>query len=307
MTGGAGFIGSHLVDQLILTGHEVIVVDNLSTGTLRNINAKAQLNNIDVTDMLLCSAFEKCGHIDAVVHFAAQPSVAVSWKCVFEDAHVNIGGTVNVLDCCRRYGVGHIVFASSAAIYGHAIELPITEDTLTAPMSPYAAAKLSAEEYIKMYGREYGINTCIMRFANVYGPRQNASGESGVVSIFASALVSGQPVRITGDGLQTRDFIYVADVAAAVLRSLAARSSGVYNISTNSEISVADVFRIMCKAADANTSVIWCDESPGDVRNSRLDNQLAKNQLGWEPLVAFEDGVRATIRYFQLASNRSIT
>lgn len=303
MTGGAGFIGSHLVDQLIRTGHEVVVVDNLSTGSLDNIDRRAEFYNMDVADMLLCDVFEKCGDIDAVVHLAAQPSVVVSWKDVFEDAHVNIGGTINVLDCCRRYGVGHIVFASSAAVYGYATQLPVAEDAPTAPMSPYAIAKLAGEEYVKTYCREYGISASIMRFANVYGPRQNSAGESGVISIFASAIVSGQPVRITGDGFQTRDFIYVGDVVTAVLRSLDAQLLGVYNISTNTETSIIDVYRTMCKAAGTNVSIIWRPELPGDIRNSRLDNRLAQSQLGWEPQVAFEDGARATIKYVQLAGN----
>jgi UDP-glucose 4-epimerase len=290
VTGGAGFIGSHVVDALLARGDEVAVIDSLARGKGENVAAGAELHARDIREPLddLFDAVRP----EAVYHLAAQVDVRVSVERPVADADVNVLGTVQILEAARRHGA-QVVFASTGgAIYGEC-EVAAGEDSPLEPLSPYGTGKLAAEEYIRSYNRLYGTRHIALRYGNVYGPRQDPHGEAGVVAIFLGALARGEQARIYGDGLQTRDYVYVGDVANATTATLG-QDSGVYNIGTGRETSVVDLYALCAKVAGSDTPAEHAPARLGELQRSFLDPTRAAESLGFTAMVALEDGLRAT-------------
>lgn len=296
VTGGAGFIGSHIVDQLISAENKVVVVDDLSIGSLGNVNKQAQLVQLSVlADSLLELFRQEC--FDAVVHLAAQTIVSVSLEHPDLDAKVNVLGTLQVLEGCRQTGVKRIVFASSAAVYGDVSVLPVPEQAATQPTSFYGLSKLTVERYIQMYRELYGLNYQVLRYANVYGERQGDRGEGGVVSIFARGMSKKTPLTIYGDGEQTRDFVYVGDVAAANVAAINSRSTDqILNISTQTETSVNQLASLLKNISGYTGAIDSQPARPGDILRSMLCNDQARCNLGWIPQTSLQDGLTKTFK-----------
>ncbi len=307
VTGGAGFIGSHVVDRLLAAGHVVHVVDNLSTGRRRPAGADAHLHVLDVRssrlDLRSTRLLELFKEVrpGAVVHLAAHADVRRSIADPVFDADVNVLGTLHVLECCRRAGVGHVVFASSGgALYGDRAPVPTPETAPERPASPYGVSKLAAERYIAAWAALTGATAVILRYANVYGPRQYAFGEAGVVAIFAARMASGEPCVITGDGEQTRDFVYVEDVADATVRALGlAEAPGPINIGTGVETSINTLYRRLRAATGRDTAAArYGPAAPGEQRRSALDVALAERALDWAPATPLHVGLVKTLEHF---------
>lgn len=300
VTGGAGFIGSHTADLLIGKGYKATVLDNLSTGKRENINKKAKFIFGDLADA--DKNIKKFKNIDAVIHCAAQISVAKSVENPVDDALNNVLGALKILEMCRKLKIKKFVFASTGgAIYGNAKKLPISENQAEAPESPYAVSKRAVEMYMDFYRKTYGIDCISLRYANVYGPRQDYLGEAGVIAIFINKLLRNQTPIINGDGRQTRDFVYVEDVAEANLKALEKKTlSKKINIGTGVQTSIngllSKIKKIMGKE---NIKPIHGEGKKGEVRFSSLDIKLAKKELGWEPKVNIEDGLSRTIEWFR--------
>jgi UDP-glucose 4-epimerase len=290
VTGGAGFIGSHVVDALVARGDEVHVVDSLATGKRENVPEQAELHERDVREPL-AELFDAVGP-DAVFHLAAQADVRVSVDRPAFDAEVNVVGTLNVLEAARPHQA-QVVFASTGgAIYGECDE-PAPESAPREPISPYGTAKLCGEEYLQMYNRLYGTTHVSLRYGNVYGPRQDPHGEAGVVAIFLGALARGEKPRIFGDGLQTRDYVYVGDVARATVSALGQRG-GIFNVGTGRETSVVELFELCRRVAGSETDALHAEPRLGELRRSSLDPALAATELGFTAMVGLEDGLHAT-------------
>jgi UDP-glucose 4-epimerase len=290
VTGGAGFIGSHVVDALVARGDEVAVVDSLVHGKEENVSSGATLHVRDIREPL-DDLFDEV-QPEAVFHLAAQADVRVSVEQPVDDAAVNVLGTVRVLEAARRHGA-QVVFASTGgAIYGERDE-PATEDAPCEPLSPYGAAKLAGEEYIRTYNRLYGTRHIALRYGNVYGPRQDPHGEAGVVAIFLGALARGDRARIFGDGLQTRDYVYVGDVARATT-STVGQDQGVYNVGTGRETSVVELYELCARVAGSEAEPEHAPARLGELRRSSLDPTRAADDLGFTAMVDLEDGLRAT-------------
>ena len=305
VTGGAGFIGSHVVDELLRRKHRVTIVDNFCTGRRENVHVDANLVNLDIAQDDLNSLFS-AERFDFVIHLAAQTAVPKSLTEPDYDCRVNILGTVNVLEASRKTGVKRVVFASSAAVYGNTDSFPIVETTATKPTSFYGLSKMVAENYLNLYWETFGLEAIVLRFANVYGERQGDSGEGGVVSIFARKLFSNQLISIFGDGGQTRDFIYVKDVAAANCAALTATcSNGTFNISTGTEISVNQLADMMMKIAGKEPEMVYAPARKGDIYRSSLDNTAAIQCLGWQPKTNMLSGLTATYDYLSPKGNLS--
>jgi UDP-glucose 4-epimerase len=290
VTGGAGFIGSHVVDALLARGDEVAVIDSLARGKEENVAAGAELHVRDIREPLddLFDAVRP----EAVYHLAAQVDVRVSVERPVDDADMNVLGTVRVLEAARHHGA-QVVFASTGgAIYGEC-EVAAREDSPLEPLSPYGTGKLAAEEYIRSYNRLYGTRHIALRYGNVYGPRQDPHGEAGVVAIFLGALARGEQARIYGDGLQTRDYVYVGDVARATTSTLG-QDSGVYNVGTGRETSVVDLYALCTKVAGSDISAEHAPARLGELQRSFLDPTQAAESLGFTAMVDLEDGLRAT-------------
>ncbi len=293
--GGAGFIGSHLVDRLVLSSAEVLVVDDLSTGQRNNVNPSARFCLLDICDPALGDVVSSWGKPDAVALLAAQTSVGRSCAEPLEDARTNILGLINAIGICARLGIPYVLFSSSAAVYGEPEQLPVDETCVTRPQCPYATSKLSGELYLQSLALPAGITACIMRFSNVYGPRQRSDGEAGVVSIFADHFARSKRVTVYGDGSQTRDFIYVEDVVAAMVRAIERRAGGLFNISTNTSTSVLDLYRTMGDITGYQVPIDFRPARPGDMLHSRLDNRRATEALDWSPRTDLRSGLERTI------------
>jgi UDP-glucose 4-epimerase len=305
ITGGAGFIGSHVADALILAGHTVAIVDDLSTGNRAWLPPKAAFYELDIRSEELGKVFA-AERPDAVSHLAAQASVGRSVTDPAFDASVNIGGGLNLLDCCRRFDVRRMIYSSSGgAGYGDTDLIPTSEDHPTRPASPYGITKVAMEQYLEAWGAVWGMSGVSLRYANVYGPRQNPHGEAGVVAIFCSRLLAGQPLVINGDGHQTRDFVHVSDVAAANLLALErADVAGQVNIGTGVETSVNAICDGLSKAAGSRVETVHAPERPGEQRRSCLSPKLAERLLGWRPTVLLDDGLAQTLEHFRKESGR---
>ncbi len=300
VTGGAGFIGSHIVDGLIEDGYEVVIVDDLSAGNERNINSKARFHKLDIKDAGLESVF-KVERPDYVCHQAAQKDVRVSVSDPIYDAKINILGTINILQNCIKYNVEKIVFASTGgAIYGEQDIFPAPETHPTRPISPYGITKLVAEHYMYYYKTVQGLDYVSLRYANVYGPRQDPSGEAGVVAIFIQKMMRGENPVINGDGEQTRDFVYVGDVARAnILAIKNAAADNIFNIGTGIEISVKGVFNHIREIVNPNIEEKHGPAKAGEQQRSVIDFSMAMKKLSWKPEVLLNDGLMKTFEYFK--------
>lgn len=307
ITGGAGFIGSNLADALISAGHDVGIIDNLSTGKRAQVPPAAWFRELDILDDTLPDAMSDFGP-DAVVHLAAQASVPVSIKDPQFDWNVNADGTRIVADAAASAGAHRVISASSAAVYGEPSEVPLREDSDTEPEVPYGASKLAAEKLLAAMLAPRGVDYASFRFANVYGPRQDALGEGGVVAIFCHRAAAGETLVVNGDGTQTRDFVYVGDLVGAVMAALASETplalaeGSAYNISTGVETSVNDLVGALRGACGCELAVENGPEREGDVARSALDPGRAERVFGWSAGTPLPDGLRATWEWF--ASSR---
>ena len=304
VTGGAGFIGSSVVDGLLAAGHEVTVIDDLRHGTAHNLTAaletgRVALHEVDVTGPDLAPAVSAAAP-EVIFHLAAQVDVRTSVANPVEDARQNVLGTIAVAEAARQAAVRKIVFASSGgSIYGTPARLPVAEDTPVHPESPYAAAKVSGELYLETYRTLHGLDCTHLALANVYGPRQDPRGEAGVVAIFAAALLSGGATRVYGDGGNTRDYVYVGDVVAAFLAAAGSAGSGRrFNIGTGMQTSDRELHRLVADATGAPDEPLAPPARPGDVRASALDGSAARRELGWSPQVSVAEGIRRTVEWF---------
>lgn len=304
VTGGAGFIGSHLTEELVRRGHQVRVADDLSTGKRSNLDhvPGVELLEGDLAD--LDFAHRAAAGCDYVLHQAAMPSVPRSVKDPITSNRANVDGTLNVLVASRDAGVKRLVFAGSSSAYGNTPTLPKREDMPTSPLSPYALQKVVGEQYLQLFTHLYGLETVSIRYFNVFGPRQDPSSPySGVISVFASALIEKRSPKIYGDGEQTRDFTYVANVVDGVLRACDApgASGEVINVATEGRISLNQLFRTMRDLIGASVEPIYEPERAGDVRDSQADITKARQILKYEPIVSFEEGLRRTVEWYRTA------
>lgn len=293
VTGGAGFIGSHIVDQLIDNHDQVVIVDNLSTGKEEHVNPEAEFYRINLTDHALSNVLLK-ERPEVVIHQAAQTQVQQSIKDPLLDANSNIMGTINLLEACRLSGVKKVIFASSAAVYGNPKHLPINEEHPIRPLSGYGIGKFTAEQYLRIYHNLYGIEYTILRYANVYGLRQDAKGEGGVISIFMNQLAHQQPIMIFGDGEQTRDYIYVEDVARANIAAIHRGSGEIVNIGTGVSTSINELVDLLVEVTGNQVVKEYKEARSGDIKDSSFDNNKAKTVLNWEPRVELLEGLRKT-------------
>lgn len=299
VTGGAGFIGSHVVDALLRRGDEVVVLDNLSSGRREHVAPRAELVEGDVRDSeAVAEAFGRA-RPDVCFHFAAQADVRVSVERPEYDCEVNVFGTVRILEAARKAGAGLIFASTGGAIYGEC-ETPAAESSARLPLSPYGASKLAAEEYLQTYRRLYGCRNVALRFGNVYGPRQDPHGEAGVVAIFLGLLAKGDQPKIFGDGTQTRDYVYVGDVVRATLAA-ADHPGGVFNVGTGRETSVVELFEACRRVAGSTSQAAFAPPRPGELLRSVLDPELAAAELGFRAETTLEDGLRATWRWIRQA------
>jgi len=302
VTGGAGFIGSTLVDRLVDEGWEVLVIDDLSTGHVDHLRearsrGRVGLHTIDVRDDDCVVAAEHF-HPDVVFHLAAQVSVPTSVADPRRDADINLVGTINVLEAARRSGAARVVLTGSAATYGSGVKLPAKESYARRPESPYGASKKAVEDYARVYLAQYGLEFVVLTPANVYGPRQNASGEGGVVAVFSDAITAGRQPTIYGDGNATRDFVYVDDVADAFLRAASRGNGRNLNLSTGIETSVRGLYDALANAAGFRKEPRYNVGRPGDVARSVLDPSAAKRYLDWEAWTSLDDGLERTLEWY---------
>lgn len=295
VTGGAGFIGSHLLQLLQgQQGVEVVVYDNLSSGRREHVPKGIRLVEGDVRDAEGLARLFASEGFDSVVHLAAQTMVPYSLSHPEEDCQINLLGLINILECCRKYTVKHIVFSSSAAVYGDNLNIPLHEEEKPMPTSAYGITKMASEHYLRMYHDLYGLNTTVLRFANVYGERQGAGGEGGVVSIFCKLLAAGQGVTVFGNGEQTRDFVYAGDIAEALWRGSQLEGHHVINISTQKETTVNQLLAAFKQAVDREFPVQYAPIREGDIFRSVLANGRCVELLGFCPAMNLQEGVART-------------
>ena len=298
VTGGAGFIGSHVVDAYVRMGHHVAVVDDLSTGRLQNLNPYVSFYEMDIRDPAVADVFDS-EHPDVVNHHAAQVDVRRSTDEPVFDADVNVLGTLRLLQESARTGVRHFVYISSGgAVYGEPDRLPVDESHPIEPVCAYGASKRAAELYVALYGQTYGLDWTVLRYANVYGPRQDPYGEAGVVAIFAQRMLRGSPCVINGDGYQERDFVYVADCVRANELVLDGTASGAsYNISTGVPSSVNELFESLAQVTGYARPPVYGPAKKGETYRIYLDASRARKDLGWEPQVSLEEGLGWTVSH----------
>ena len=300
VTGGAGFIGSHVVDLYIERGHEVVVVDDLSTGTSSNLNPAAAFYEMDIRDPELAKVFER-EKPDVVNHHAAQMDVRRSVDDPIYDADINILGSLWLLEHSRQVGVKQFIYISSGgAVYGEPEYLPCDESHPINPICQYGASKHTVEHYLYMYRVNYGMEFTVLRYANVYGPRQNPHGEAGVVAIFTGQMLEGQQVVINGDGNQTRDFVYVADCASANLLALNAGSvDGVFNVGSGRETSINEIFSELKSVTNYGLAPVYGPAKLGETRSIYLDVNKAERELGLRPTIGLEEGLKRTVAHYR--------
>ncbi len=307
VTGGAGFIGSHVSDLLLANGFEVTIIDNLVSGNRDQVPKAATFHEMDITDERASRLVKESG-FDVICHLAAQIDVRKSVTDPAYDSRVNIGGTLNLLEAVRQSGKRstRFVFSSTGgAVYGDLVAPPTSEEAPKDPQSPYGTAKLSVEYYMGYYARVHGLETVALRYSNVYGPRQDPHGEAGVVAIFCNRLLDGTPLTIFGDGKQTRDYVYVGDVARAnllgatrPLPAIGALDARAFNVGTSVETDVVELARLLREIARADVEAKHAPERPGEQKRSAVDVRKAQRVLGWQPKVSLRDGLAETYRYF---------
>jgi UDP-glucose 4-epimerase len=297
ITGGAGFIGSHVAAAFSARGDQVLVVDDLSTGKTENVPDGAAFEQRDITDRdALEHAFDS---VELVCHLAAQASVTVSVEDPLFDCTSNVVGTLNVLEAARTRGAPVVFASTGGALYGDAAPLPTPEDFAPQPLSPYGASKLAGEAYVATWGRLYGMPNVVLRLGNVYGPRQNPHGEAGVVAIFSGRLLEGEQPCLRGEGKPTRDYVYVTDVAAAFVAAAEGERAGTYNVGTGRETSTARLLEILQEIAGTAIEPRQVELQTGELEASALDSGLIERELGWRPTVGIEDGLRQTFEWYR--------
>lgn len=302
VTGGAGFIGSHIVDQLILAQHEVVVLDNFwaeGGGQERNLHPSVKWYRADICDDEALQAIFAREQPEVVFHEAAQHSVAISTRNPLFDAQVNVMGLLNVLMNCTRVGVRKIICAGSGASYGVPVHLPANEETPQKPESPYGITKMVMEHYVRFWQQMHGLNYTVLRYANVFGPRQDPNGEAGVIAIFGKRFLQHEAVRIDWDGEQRKDYVYVGDVARANLLALDHGDNEIYCIATGRATSVNTLYETLADITGYRPEIIHAPKRPGDVYLSYFDVSKAAHTLGWTPTVSFTEGVRKTTEFLQ--------
>ena len=301
VTGGAGFIGSHVVDAYVTAGHDVAVLDNLSTGREANVNPAAHFHRADVTDLAQVQGIFASFQPEVVNHHAAQSEVPKSVADPGYDAQVNVVGGLNVLKACVDRSVRKVIFSSTGgALYGEPDIVPADEDHPVRPLSPYGTSKFAFEQYLATFDRTFGLRYTTLRYANIYGARQDFLAEEGrVVAIFASRMIEGKPVTIDGDGTQSRDMLHVGDVAIANLAALDRGDSRTFHISTGVPVTVNDLFRKLALLTEYRLEPRFGPSRKGDVYRIALDNARAKEHLGWEPRIPLDEGLRLTVEYFR--------
>jgi UDP-glucose 4-epimerase len=301
VTGGAGFIGSHVVDALIEAGHYVVSLDNLwehGGGKIENVNPKASFHKMDIRDTALQKVFEE-EQPEVICHLAAQHSVKISTDDPAHDADVNILGLINILQNATRSGVRKLIFSSSGATYGTVETMPVEENTVQRPESPYGITKMASESYLRFWKYMYGLDFTILRYGNVYGPRQDPLGEAGVIAIFARQILLNQPVRIDWDGEQQKDYVYVEDVARANLLSLTAGDGEVYCIASGKGTSVNTLYKSLVNEIGHEVEIRRAPKRPGDIYLTYFDCSKAQRELGWKAQVGLEEGLRFTVNSFK--------
>jgi UDP-glucose 4-epimerase len=301
VTGGAGFIGSHVVDTLIEAGHHVVIVDNLwehGGGKMENVNPKASFHMMDIRDAALQKVFEE-EQPEAICHLAAQHSVKISTDDPAHDASVNILGLINLLQNATRFGVQKVVFSSSGATYGTVEKMPVDESTTRHPESPYGTTKMASEYYLRFWKNMYGLDFTILRYGNVYGPRQDPMGEAGVIAIFSRQIMLNESVRIDWDGEQQKDYVYVGDVARANLLALENGSGEAYCIAYGQGTSVNALYRGLVNEIGHEVEIRRAPKRPGDIYLTYFDCSKAGRELGWQAEVGLEEGLRSTVNYFR--------
>ena len=297
VTGGAGFIGSNLADELILKNHDVVIIDNLSTGKIDNINKDAKFYKCDITNREELHSIFSSEKPDVVFHLAAQINVRNSISNPVHDANVNVLGSINLLECCREFNSRIIYSSSGGAVYGEPKYLPVDENHSVSPLSPYGVSKYTVEKYIELYSYLYNIQYTILRYGNVYGPRQDPSGEAGVVAIFTDNILKNRQLTVFGDGEQTRDFIFVSDVVNANILALEKNVQDVFNIGTGIKTSVNDIIYSLEKILDKKAVINYTIPIQGEVRHIFLDINKAKKQLGFIPKFSLQKGLESTITW----------
>jgi UDP-glucose 4-epimerase len=302
VTGGAGFIGSHIVDALVDAGHSVCVVDNLwvkGGGKVENVNGVARFYETDIRDAVSLFDVFEAERPDIIYHEAAQHSVKISTQDPSLDAQVNILGLLNVLHACVAFDAKKIVFASSGAIHGPVKAMPIDEDTPQCPSCPYGITKMATEHYLRYWNEQHGLKYTVFRYANVYGPRQDATGEAGVIAIFTKRMIRGETITIKWDGEQTRDFVYVGDIAAANLMALSSGENETYCLGSGIGTSINSVYKKLATLTGVTMEPDRAPKTPGDQRHSRMDAGKARAELGWAPSIALAVGLQKTLDYFK--------
>ena len=299
LTGGAGFIGSHLTDKLIEKGHNVVVIDNLSTGRKENLNPKAKFYEMDICNTDIFKVFQE-EKPEIVFHFAAQIDIRKSVKDPIEDAKINILGSLNLIQNCQKIGVKRFIFASSGgSIYGDTKIIPTPEKHPENPESPYGICKLTIEKYLYFYKKTFDLNYTVLRLANIYGPRQNSKGEAGVVAVFCDKMLKNQEVMINGDGKQTRNFVFVDDVVSAAVMSIEQKESEIYNIGTGKENDINEIFRKIKQLTNSSCEETHVSSKAGEQKRSCLDYSKVRKELNWEPEYSLEEGLEETIKSFK--------
>jgi len=304
VTGGAGFVGSHLVDALIQQGHRVVVVDNLSTGCLENINPAAMFYNVDICSPELDKIFEK-ERPELVNHQAAQTVIQRSMEDPAFDAKQNILGGLNLILQCLRFGVKKIVYASSGgAVYGEPKYRPVDESHPVNPVSYYGVSKHTIEHYLHVFCLEYTLRYVVLRYSNIYGPRQSPKGEAGVVAIFTRQMLQGEPPTIFGKGDKTRDYVYVSDVVTANLLATGKGENSIYNIGTGVETSDQEIFNLLAELTGYQGSPHYAPVRKGEIYRSCLDYSKAQKEIGWQPRFLLREGLTETVNYYRSLSGK---
>ncbi len=299
VTGGAGFIGSHLVDRLINDGFNVVVIDNLSSGKKKNLNPKAKFYNLDICSPKIADVFKK-EKFDFVFHLAAQINLRKSVEDPIASANTNIKGSLNLLECSRANNIKKFVFTSTGgAIYGDAKVIPTPESYSEYPLSPYGVEKLSVDKYLNYYYQVFGLPYNSLRLGNVYGPRQNPDGEAGVVAIFCKKMIKGENPVINGTGRNTRDFVFVMDVVNAQVLAMKSKKTGVYNIGGGKETNINTIFNNLRSIFGLDCKEIHAIAKKGEQKRSCLDFAKAKKDLKWKPVVGLESGLELTAEWFK--------